>query len=377
MAVTLVTTPSTITPVFNGFKMKLNLSDSGSGSLVKQAFWILKDSSGNIIKDEAISRPIGGGDIPLDFKDELKGLVRAKMPLFGVTGVQNDNTVMKEYKLTFGERIIDVSVPGGSITNSSSDSSNYKVLSAANNIMDDSLITDATPRILSYRPKKYNLFPKSYDFMWLLGSGAGSVTYKTYNRAGVLTQTIPSSLTYTVSVIPMNLNTIGASLDTAYMTVDIVDGVLEERYTLDFQSDCAGSQDNAVEIMFIEPLGGRSVALFQTLDSVSADIKFNEVLINKNILTVADLRQDGGSTMLYKETKGVFSMTREMGSDPKEVDWVLGFAASGEYHIRRTDASGAPYWAKFIVTSISYSPGDKTFSASGHLALPVKGTLQP
>lgn len=376
MSVTVITTPDVISPIGNGFRIKLNLSDSGSGNIIKQAFWVLKDGSGNVIKEEATSRPIGGGDIPLDFKDELKGLVRAKMPLFGVTGVQNDNTIMKEFKLSYGERTIDVSVPGGSITDTNGDTENFKVLSAVNNIMDDSLITDATPRILSYRPKKYNLFPKSYDFMWVLGSGSGNVTYTLYDGMGG-NSVVPMSITFPVSAIPMNLNTIGASLATAYMTVRVQDGALDQTYTIDFQGDCAGSQENSVEIMFIEPLGGQSVALFQTLENVGADIKFNEVLINKNIDNVADLRQDGGNTMIYKEIKGTFSMTREMGSDPKEIDWVLGFAASGQYHMRRTDTAGNPYWAKFIVDSINYQIGEKTLSASGHLALPVKGTIQP
>lgn len=374
MGVTLVTTPTALTPLTSGFKFKLNLSDSGTHPIYKQAIFELQTSGGSVIKKQSAVRPVGGGDIFLDFRDDVKGLVRAVMPTFGVTGVQNDNTIMKEFRLNYGERIIDVTVPASPPTDSVSNSSNFKVISAANNVYDASLITDMTERILSYRPKKYSLYKGSYDFMWLLGSG--TATYTLYDEDGTSSSQVLSA-PYNANALPMNLNTLGAPMTTQYMTVRVQAGAIDETYTIDFGTDCQGSQDNAVEIMFIEPLGGRSVALFQMLDSVGANMKFNEVLIYKNITTVADLRQDGGNTMIYKDTYGTFSMTREMSGDPAEQMWVLGFAASGEYHIRRKDINGTEFWAKFIVDSVNYSVGDKTFNASGHLAMPIKGTLQP
>lgn len=374
MAVTLVTSPNTLTPLTMGFPFKLNLSDDGTHPIYRQAIFELQDSGGATIKKLSSARPVGGGDIPLDFRDDIKGRVRAKMPTFGVSGVGNDNTIMKEFRLRYGERVIDVSVPGSSVTDSLSNSSNYKVISAANNVFDASLITSSAERILSYRPKKYSLYKGSYDFMWLLGSG--TVTYTLYDAAGDDTVVV-SSAPYEANIIPMNLNSLGASMNTQYMTVRVQAGAVDETYTIDFGTDCNQSLDNAVEIMFIEPLGGRSVALFQTLDNVGANMKFNEVLIYKNITNIADLRQDGGNTITYKDTYGTFSMTREMSGDVAEQQWVLGFAASGEYHIRRKDINGTQFWAKFIVDTVSYNVGDKTFNASGHLAMPIKGTLQP
>lgn len=374
MAVTVVTNPNALNPVSNGVKWKLNISDTGTHPIYKQALFNLQDGSGNDISALSVGRPIGGGDIPLDFRDDIKGRVRAIMPQFGVNGVQNDTTIMKEFRIRFGERIIDVTVPG-SISDSFSNSSNYKVISASNNVFDSSLITSETERLLSYRPKRYSLFPDSYDWIWLLGSG--TVTYKLYNSNGVLQSTTPVSASNPVNAIPMNLNSIGASLTTSYMEVRIQAGAIDETYTIDFDSECEGDKDNAVEILFIEPLGGRSVALFQTLQTVGATIDQNTALIYKNINNVTDLRSLGGDTIIYKNTYGTFSMVRQMSGDPKEIDWVIGFMASGEYHIRRKDTAGAEFWAKFIVDSGSFQLNDKTFSASGRLAMPIKGTIQP
>jgi hypothetical protein len=201
MAVTIVDQPNTLSPLANGFKFVLNLPDSGDNENVKQGVYQLHDSSG-LIKEMGVFRPQGGGDVAIDFKEDIKGKVFAKMPSFGVNGVQNDNTILKTFKILYGEKNIDT--VNRVVTTDTSFSSDFKVIAAANNVINSFFIEDETQKILSLRPKNYNMIRNSHDWIWLYGSG--SVTYKFYSESGLIGSPLVVSAPYEVNIIPLNLS---------------------------------------------------------------------------------------------------------------------------------------------------------------------------
>lgn len=376
MAVSIVSSPNALSPVANGWQFVFNLSDSGTLPEVRQAVYALYDGAGALIKDLDISRPVGGGNFAIDFKEDIKGELFAALPPFGASGVQNDNTLMKSFKVQFGEKIINVET--GAVTTSLSFSDTYKVLGGANNVMDNSFITDSTPKLLTYRPKEYGMFKDSDDWVWLLGNG--TAMYHLYDEDGALLASQVLSAPYEMNAIPLGLESLGylvAYPNANVLKVQIQAGALDETYEIDFDEYCKSSKEDFIEILFQEPLGGRSVAVFQKLDNIGVNIQQNEVLINRDILYSTNLRIDGGNSISYKESRLTFSCAKEIKGDKTEISWLQGFLGATEYHIKIYDENGDPYWTKFILDSGSVSWNDKSLSVSGHLAMPVIGSLNP
>jgi len=373
MAVTIVDQPNTLSPLANGFKFVLNLPDSGDNENVKQGVYQLHDSSG-LIKEMGVFRPQGGGDVAIDFKEDIKGKVFAKMPSFGVNGVQNDNTILKTFKILYGEKNIDT--VNRVVTTDTSFSSDFKVIAAANNVINSFFIEDETQKILSLRPKNYNMIRNSHDWIWLYGSG--SVTYKFYSESGLIGSPLVVSAPYEVNIIPLNLSSLDMLGDDSIVAMEarIQSGSIDETYEIGFATDC-GDLTDFIEILFVEPSGSGSVMLFESLDSIGANINQNEILINRNMQTLNNLRAEGGFSISSKSTRGTFSGTKQMSGEKKEISYFLSFASAGQYHIKLYDENESPYWAKFILTSCNFDYKGKTISMSGQLAMPILTSLNP
>lgn len=374
MGVTIVTSPPALSPLDRA-ELILEIDDTGTHPIYITGLYQLKDGSGAaIMPEKAAFRPVGGGQLPLSFRDELKGKVRAKLPSFGATGVQNDNTIIKEFKLSYGTKEVDVSVPFTAPTESMTDSAPFKVIASGSNVFDESVITDMTARILSNRPKNYGLFREGYDFIWLLNSG--TVSYKFYKKDGSFT-TLTQSAPYDVNIIPLNLNSLAAPMDTVTLEARIQSGSLDETYTLDLEENCQGDRDNFIEILYIEPPGGQNIMSFEDITDIGASNAQNIISINRNEFNVDDMASTGGDDIIYKKSYPTFSFKKKLKGTIEELEMIYGFNASNLYHMRLKKASGAEYWAKFILESpATYNPETKTLTASGRLARAIRSTNQ-
>lgn len=369
-----ITTPPNELNTIDRVDFLLNISDTGTHPIYKTGIYKLKFAGGaDIMPEYGAFRPLGGGDLPLSFRDELKGKIKAIMPSFGASGVQNDTSIIKEVVLEYGQKQVDVSIPFVPASVSTSDSDAFKVLGGGINAFDSDVITDMSPRILSHRPKKYSLFKDGYDFIWLLGNG--TVQYKFIKPNGTFT-TLTQSAPYDVNVIPLNINSLAAPSDTVILEARITASGIDETYTLDLDENCNGSRDNFIEIMYVEPLGGRAVMTFEVLTNVSATSSQNVVSINRNEINISDIESTAGDDIIYKKTHGTFSFQKTMKGEVAEREQVIGFAASGQYHIRLKKSDGTDYWAKFILdTGVSYNSEQKLLSASGRLARAIRSPL--
>lgn len=374
MAVTIVTSPTALSPIDRA-DILLEIDDTGTHPIYITGLYQLKDGSGGaIMPEKAAFRPVGGGQLPLSFRDELKGKVKAKTPSFGATGVQNDNEIIKSFILSYGQKQVDVSVPFTTPTETMSNSSPFKVIAAGSNVFDESVITDMTERILSNRPKNYGLFKEGYDFIWLLGNG--TISYKFYKKDGSFT-TLTQSAPFDVNIIPLNLNSLAAPTDTVTLEARIQAGALDETYTLDLEENCQGDRDNFIEIMYVEPPGGQNVMSFEKITNISANNAQNIISINRDELNVSDMASTGGDDIIYKKSYPAFSFQKKLKGTIEEMEMIYGFNASGLYHMRLKKANGSEYWAKFILESpASYNPEDKVLTASGRLARAIRSANQ-
>lgn len=373
MAVSIVSAPNELNPV-DRMDFVLQISDIGTHPIYKTGVYKLKFSGGaDIMPELGAFRPAGGGNVSLSFRDELKGKVRAIMPVFGTSGVQNDTSIIKEVVLEFGSKEVDVSIPFVPATVTVADSDAFKVFGGGVNAFDSDVITDMTPKILSHRPKKYSLFKDGYDWIWLLGNG--TINYKFIKSDGSFT-TLTQSAPYDVNVVPLNIISLGAPPDTVILEARMIASGIDETYTLDLEENCNGARDNFIEIMYVEPLGGRAVMTFEVLTNISAVSDQNIVSINRNEISISDIESTGGDDIIYKKTHGTFAFQKIMKGEIAEREQVIGFAASGQYHIRLKKGDGTEYWAKFILdTGVSYNPEQKTLTASGRLARAIRSPL--
>lgn len=363
MAVTITTNPNALQPVENGFQWTIALSDLGTDPVEKRAGWQLESSAG-VVAEKSSTRPGSTGDpIVLDFKKNIRGLMKTMLPTIGALGVQNDTTIIKEFRLKYGDIVINKDT--GAVTdNVSSYSSYYKVFNGANNLYDSSLITSAALTILSYRPDAYNILRNSLDYIWVLG--ATSVTYLIYYSDNT-TQSIVQSAPYDANIVPIGLPFLSALLSghTSDDVTQLVITIGSTVYNVGFENTCDGANDlTFMEVLFLEPLGGRSIMVFQEITGAGVQTQQTEANIYKNITNIASFRQSGNS-VINKKAHGTFQLKRQTGDDVNEIRWMHGFGAATEHHCLLKDLSGTRFWAKAILDgSPSFNLNSKEMTCS-------------
>jgi hypothetical protein len=367
MGVTITTSPNELNAVENGLIWKIMLSDLGTDPIEKRAGWELYGPDG-LVCELSSTRPGSTGDaIILDFKKNIRGLVKTKLPTVGALGVQNDTEIIKEFYLKYGEISINKNTASVTGVPVGSSSSSYKVFNGANNIWDTALTTSTGVYILSYRPINYNILRNSLDYIWVLGST--TVVYTVYYSNNT-TQTITQSAPYDANIVPVGLPFLEALL-TGHDAEDVTQIAITingTTYYVGFESDCEGAALDFMEVLFLEPLGGRSIMVFQQIDSAGVQRQTTEANIYKTISSIGDLRLSGDS-IINNVSHGTYTLRRQTGNDIDEIRWMHGFGASNEHHLLLKDRGGNRFWAKFILDGApSYNLDSKEMTCSGRLA---------
>jgi signal peptidase I len=366
MAVTISASPNSLNPVENGLIWVLLLGDRGTDPEEKRAGWKLESSAG-VVAELSSTRPGSTSDpITLDFKKNIRGLMKTKLPAIGALGVQNDTDIIKEFKLTYGDIVINKET--GTVTNNVTTSTGYyKVFNGANNIWDAALITAPGVFILSYRPTNYNILRNSLDYIWVLGST--TVTYTVYYSDNT-TQSIVQSAPYDANIVPVGLPFLSALL-TGHDVDDVTQitiAIGSTTYYVGFEDSCDGQSLSFMEVLFLEPAGGRSVMVFQDIDNAGVQTQSTEANIFKTIASIDDLRNAGDAT-INKTAYGTYSLRRQTSNDPDETRWMHGFGASTEHHLLLKDRAGTRFWAKFILDGPpTFNLASKEMTCSGRLA---------
>lgn len=372
MAVTIFASPNALTPVENGFRWIIQLSDLGTLPEIKYAGYMLKDSGGGIVFEKSSMRPGATSDkIYLDFSRDIRSLMKAKLPAISAMGVQNDSTFIKEYKLVTGEITVNVET-GATVDAVTTESALYKVFGGANNIFDSALITATGVHILTSRPKNYNLLRQSLDYIWVLG--ATTATYTVYYSDGT-TQVIVQSAPYDANIVPVGLPfLVNYGLDVGYDADDVTEFSIQigsVTYMVGFDKICDEDTDQAqsfMEVLFLEPLGGRSVMPFQIIQGAGTQGSKQEVELIKDTSTLALLRESGDQIISGK-TYGTYSLKRLIGNDPDEARWLHNFGASNEHHVLLKDVGNNRFWAKFTLEGQpSINLQSKEMTVSGKLS---------
>lgn len=362
MSFTISKTPTALNAI-NKLIWEGSLTDIGTDPVEKRAAWKLNGPSGLIVELSS-TRPGSSGDlIYLDFTQNIKALVKTRLPTIGALGVGNDSTFIMEFTLIYGD--ISINKDTGAVTESVGSSSGpFKVFNGVNNIWDTALITTSGVYFLTYRPIRYDILRNSLDYIWVLGST--TLVYTVYYADGT-TQTVTQSAPYDVNIVPVGLPFLSSLLSQS------VDNVIELRinlgsrtYYVGFERLCEANV-SYMEILFLEPLGGRSIMVFQDIDGAGTTSEINTANIFKTENNIAALR-NGGDSVIYKRTFGTYSFTRQLSNDQDEIRWCHSFGASTEHHLLIKDVSGARFWARFKVETTNLDYKNKTFSCSGSLA---------
>lgn len=187
-----------------------------------------------------------------NFIKDCRGLVQTSIPIPN-PGIANETRFSKEFKLVYGDIIIDDCEATVSVNN---DSSEIEVLNAYSGIHD-------LPDILTARPSRYEVGRYSEDYLWVYGNASVSYTWR--NKDGT-TGTLNVSAPFDVNIVPMTpvainyTTSLPGSFDITQVSlwdVVITIGATSKTYTVQF-ADCF-----EIDLMWLEPLGSYSCLSFE------------------------------------------------------------------------------------------------------------------
>lgn len=371
MSVSIVQNPPDLSPIENGIRWILSISDIGTDPEIKRAGWIVESSSG-VVAEISSTRPGSAGAlIYVDIKRNIRGLVFTNLPAIGALGVQNDTNFIKEFRIKYGDIVINTET-GAVSNNVTSNSGNYKVFNGANNIWDTAMISSPGVYILTYRPTTYNILRESLDYLWVLGST--TVQYIVYYADGT-TQTITQSAPFDANIVPVGLPFLESQLTQPKDNVKSFKiQIGSVMFEVGFENICdETSSTTFLEVLFLEPLGGRSVMVFQNVESASVNRTAAEAYIIKDESNIDNLRQSG-YVNINSETFGTYSVRRTLSAyNADEIRWAQGFGASNELHCLIKDVAGNRFWARAVLEgSPSYNTSNNEMTATIKLSVPIR-----
>ncbi len=367
MAITLTKQPFTLSSTHAPVRYCLVITDIGSGNIEKSIGYQLVDEFNVPITElESIRPSVAGAEICIDFQDDVKALVKTMIPKIDVGGVQNDIYFTKKVKLKFGEIVKNKDTCTTTMTLNS-----YSPITDIYNGMTQEYETNfgGGARILSHQPAVVEQCRDARNYLWVVG-GSGVIKYSDDTGSVLFT-----TLQFANSFIPFNNHIVLPNQSAKWLKVELLG--LGKTYKIILKDCNCNGGINYNNVMFLDPLGGRSVmsfdevTLFEIVSSqANTDIYKGYDSISGNIADNYSTKTVGGNSILNKKVTEKITLTKTMGAEFENVEWVKAFLASSGYHIQ-CQINGQPEWRKFIL-----EPGTaRYFDNDEQIELTVSGFL--
>lgn len=356
MAVTLTTTPPLVIAAYNCVTFGLTIDDIGSGTTIKKIGYKLQDENGNdITKKESVRPDIAGAEVMLDFSEDVQGIVSTMIPKIGLPGVANDTYILKKVRLIYGEIATE---DCDTIDSVNQQSDLITIVNASIQSYEKPLPLSGS-RTLSHQPPVIWQYAGAYNYLWLLGTGGGNLVSDDLQSVSLVAP-------FPANYIPLTTQELFPNPD-ELSWIEYTIG--SQKFKMILRHRCRRGM-KFINILFLDPLGGRSAMSFEYIQEYSMQSS-NEVILrhtdcNPTSSHSNDLitRQSVGmDTIFNKKNYERVTLYRDAPDNEGHLEWYKAFLGSAGYHIQSVDADGNPTWQKFIVESgtVAYNrEGDST-----------------
>lgn len=348
--ITIHTSPSQYTPSDNCIKWCISQSDIGSGGIVKRMAYQLVLSDGTpITAVESIRTPQADDIVCFDFQADVRGLLSTIFPLVDTPAAQEDEYIIKGVKLKYWEVETDT-LACETVEGVSSFSDEVFVYRGVLQIYEENT-TGA--RMLHHYPDNITMCRGARAFIWLLRAGYSGSLSATYSwRDGVtedITINVPSG--HEASVLPLHYQPFTGTNPT-WLTVSVP--VINKTITIEYK-DCCCSSEDYMNIMYLDPMGGRGMMSFECADEFSLSTDGGVVCLYQEcgqgtLGDGSDQYTRSGKSLFGKTAKEVITMTREAAYSKAEMEYFKSFLASTEYHVQMSYDANTNF-RSFIVES--------------------------
>ena len=358
MAIIVVTFPSPTASALECLEWTFTMDDIGSPTAPKFMGYKLMDSLGNTIGKEESYRATSITEIiPLDFSDDVQGLVTTMIPLID-PGAANDNFIITTVTLAIWEIEHDT-VTCDSVISNYMELDPVKIVNGIcqeyeTNIIEAPLAGDSIS-FLSHQPAVIKQCRDALNFMWILAHHPElAITYSTPGESDV-----PLTPPFDAFYIPMHIRDV---FPTAWETAEYFDVAFADSTTTFrvYLEDCCCGAENS-NILYLDPKGGRSAISFECVSEYAMDNNF--VVVDRYIAChpePAEVNDQysrltaGGRTAMNKKNTEKLTLVHTTASTDENAEWYKAFLASTGYHVQITKQDGTLTFRKFIVESGSF-----------------------
>lgn len=371
MAVTITASPLANSSAYQCFKWTLQIDDIGASNITKKIGYQLFDQDDNAVTaPETLEVAVAGATVELDFSGDVQGYVSTMLPFADVPNAVPDPYCIRGFYLMYGDVVYD------------SDTCN-----TVNNIVTPSAVKYVINGVIQeYEPDYYNILPAvlthlprntvqcrdARNFTWVLSDGAGLTVEYTSSLGTIQSLAIGSNKIAQIPLHPQELLSDWETIE--YMDVQI--GVEMAPFRITFTDDCCngGKYSN---ILYLDPLGGRSMISFEQVETFELSTSFTELCRYKPCNVVGFDEADnankmtvGGRSIYNKVAQERITLVKESSYQEDVAEQFKAFLASTGYHVQYND-NGIIKFRKFIVDA-----GNVVYnSAEGIIELRVTGYL--
>lgn len=371
MAVTIVSEPLANTSAYQCFQWVLQIDDIGAGNITKKVGYQLFDQDDNAVTaEEVIGVSVAGATVELDFSGDVQGYVSTMLPFADVPNAVPDPYCIRGFYLMYGDVVYD--------SDTCTTVNNIVTPSAAKYVINGVIqeyepdYYNTLPSVITHLPRNTVQCRDARNFTWVLSDGAGLTVEYTSSLGAIQSLAIGSNKIAQIPLHPQELLSDWEIIE--YMDVQI--GVEMAPFRITFTDDCCngGKYSN---ILYLDPLGGRSMISFEQVETFELSTSFTELCRYKPCNVVGFDEADnaskmtvGGRSIYNKVAQERITLVKESSYQEDVAEQFKAFLASTGYHVQYND-NGVIKFRKFIVDS-----GTAVYnSAEGIIELRVTGYL--
>ena len=372
MAVIIVSEPLANSSASQCFQWVLQIDDIGAGNITKKVGYQLFDQDDNEITImEHRDAAYVGQKFELDFSSDVQGRVTTMIPYPDVPNAIPDPYCIRGFYLKYGELIYDSDNCGLAVNNANIVSTAKYVINGVIQEYEPDYY-NTLPSVITHLPRNTVQCRDARNFTWVLSDGAGLTVEYTSSLGTIQSLAIGSNKIAQIPLHPQELLSDWETIE--YMDVQI--GVEMAPFRITFTDDCCngGKYSN---ILYLDPLGGRSMISFEQVESFELSTSFTELCRYKPCNVVGFDEADnankmtvGGRSIYNKVAQERITLVKESSYEEDVAEQFKAFLASTGYHVQYND-NGVIKFRKFIVDSgtVVYN------SAEGIIELRVTGYL--
>lgn len=371
MAVTITASPLANNSAYSCFSWTLQIDDIGAANITKKIGYQLFDQDDNAVTaEEVIGVTVAGDTVELDFSGDVQGYVATMLPFADVPNAVPDPYCWRGFYLMYGDVVYDSDTCTTTNNINTPSLSKYVINGIIQEYEPDYYNT--LPSVITHLPRNTVQCRDARNFTWVLTDGAGLTVEYTSSLGTIQSIALGSNR---VAQIPLHPQEILSDWETIeYMDVQI--GIEMAPFRISFTDSCC-SDGKYSNVLYLDPLGGRSMISFEQVETFELSTSFTELCRYKPCAVAGFDEADnankmtvGGRSIYNKIAQERITLVKESSYQEDVAEQFKAFLASSGYHVQYSD-NGVIKFRKFIVDG-----GNAVYNATNEtIELRVTGYL--